>query len=157
MWNLKIKPFSNHKNFISTNKFTDKYLHYLILCGIIILTLIIYSGVFKNGFTNLDDDFQAVQNNYIKDITTGNIWKIFTIFWGGLYQPLTILSYAVDYKFFALNPIAYHSDNLSSPRPEGCKPPPSPRFVPEWSRYKCRRPPPRRHSCRRRSSPRRSA
>ena len=38
---------------ISKDNSRDKYIHYLILAGIIILTLVVYSGTFKNGFTNL--------------------------------------------------------------------------------------------------------
>ena len=56
MWEVNQKPLPNHKNIINTLKSSDKYLSYLILLGIIILTLIVYSETFKNGFTNWDDD-----------------------------------------------------------------------------------------------------
>jgi protein O-mannosyl-transferase len=113
MWKLNIKSFSNLKEVIKTHETYDKYLFYLTLSGIIILTLIVYSGTFKNGFTTLwDDDKQIIHNDDIKDLTTANIRKMFTNYYVGMYQPLSTLSYAVEYKFFALNPVAYHTDNL---------------------------------------------
>jgi protein O-mannosyl-transferase len=80
---------------------------------IIVLTFIAYSSSLHNDFINLlDDDVVIINNNDIKEITTGNIWKIFINSYDYMYQPLTFLSFAIEYNFFSLNPIAYHSGNL---------------------------------------------
>ena len=59
-----------------------------------------------------DDLLQVVNNNDIKDLTIGNIIRIFTKYYVNMYQPLTTLTFAIEYKFFGLNPLPYHSDNV---------------------------------------------
>jgi protein O-mannosyl-transferase len=113
MWNLIEKSILFFRNIIKIRISSGKYLNYLILSGIIILTLIIYSGTFKNDFTTMwDDDKQVVNNEDIRDLSTDNIRKIFTNYYEGMYQPLATLSFALEYKFHNLNPKPYHTDNL---------------------------------------------
>lgn len=84
-----------------------------ILFGIVLLTLIIYSNSLNNDFlTNWDDKRYVVENNDIKGLSWQNIKNIFSNFYMGNYQPLSVLSYALEYKFFGLNPAAYHTTNL---------------------------------------------
>jgi protein O-mannosyl-transferase len=95
-----------------TNKLSGKYLHYLILSGIIILTLIIYSGTFKNGFTNFDDDVHVVINKDIKSLNADNLLKMFSSTYVGSYQPIPNVTYALIYNFFGLSSKMYHATNL---------------------------------------------
>ena len=64
---------------------SDKYIHYLILVGIIILTLIIYSGTFKNGFTNWDDNINITENKDIQNLSVSGIVKMFSSFYFNNY------------------------------------------------------------------------
>jgi protein O-mannosyl-transferase len=95
-----------------TYKLSDKYLHLLILSGIIILTLIVYSGTYRNGFTNLDDNVKIIQNKGIRDFSVSGIAKIFSSIYNIAYQPLTFVVFSIVYKFFVLNPTAYHTINI---------------------------------------------
>ena len=97
---------------IKNSNIFSKYLHYLILSVIIILTFIIYSDSLKNDFVSWDDSSLLINNNEIRNITTENIGKMFSNSYVYMYVPLTVLSFAIEYKFFALNPVAYHAGNL---------------------------------------------
>jgi protein O-mannosyl-transferase len=109
---LNKKTFSYFNKDINTHNSLDKYLHYLILSGIIIFTLIIYSGTIQNEFTNWDDNVQVESNKDIKSLNTENILKIFSSRYVGMYQPIPTLTYALEYNFFESDPIVYHATNL---------------------------------------------
>ena len=98
MWKLNHKDFiSNTKQVINTHNSSDKYLHYLILSGIIILTLIIYSGTFKNGFTNWDDNINITDNKDIQNLSVSGIVKMFSSFYSD-----TIRTFNNSYIFINL-------------------------------------------------------
>jgi protein O-mannosyl-transferase len=90
----------------------DKYLNFIILAIIIFFTLIIYSGTFKNGFTNLNDNILITENTDIQNLSASGIAKIFTPLYNNSYRPLTVFAWSLVYSFFGLNPAAYHTLNL---------------------------------------------
>jgi protein O-mannosyl-transferase len=77
------------------------------------VTFLSFVPSLKNDFTNFDDDKYVVDNNSIRKIAPENIKEIFSSFYMGNYQPLAILSYSLEYKFFKLNPTPYHITNLA--------------------------------------------
>lgn len=91
---------------------SKKYKTSLSICIILILTSLFFSSSLKNSFVNIDDDFYVINNPVIKSISIDNIKKIFVSFFMSNYQPLTILSYSLDYHFFKLNPFGYHLTNF---------------------------------------------
>jgi protein O-mannosyl-transferase len=97
---------------LNTVRLSNKYLHSLILAGIIILTIIIYSDSLKNEFTNFDDDNIITNNKNIQDLSISGIVKMFSSYYVNTYLPLTILIWSLIYHFFSFNPIGYHSVNL---------------------------------------------
>jgi protein O-mannosyl-transferase len=113
MGKLINKPLSNSKKAVQSNILSGKYLHYLILSGIILLTLIIYWGTLKNGFLNWDDTAIILKNKDIQNFTFPGIVKIFFSFYIDTgYKPLTVLTWSIIYKFFGFDPIAFHSVNM---------------------------------------------
>ena len=86
----------------------------IVFCfGIIfILSAIVFSPTLNNGFTNWDDEEYVVNNSHIKGLTLHNIVKVFSTIYVANYQPLTMLSYMLDYHFFQLNPMGYHAMSL---------------------------------------------
>ena len=85
----------------------------LFCCSIIAcITFIAFLPSLENGFTNWDDDKYVVDNPDIKDVTLHNLAKISSSNYLGNYQPLTMLTYMVEYSFFNLNPAIYHCTNL---------------------------------------------
>lgn len=81
-----------------------------------------YANTLRNDFV-LDDVLMIVENPLIRDV--GNAGKMFaTNYWSrgqenppadtdpGLYRPLTVFTYALDYAAWKLNPAGYHFVNL---------------------------------------------
>jgi hypothetical protein len=85
---------------------------YYFLVVIIILTIIVFSPTFENGFTNWDDHLQVTENPQIKELSIQNIKTIFSSFYVGMYQPLTTLSFTLEYSFFGLNATGFHTVSL---------------------------------------------
>ena len=85
----------------------------ILLFVILAAAALIYMPTLKNDFVQgWDDEGQVVKNPDIKKLTAENIKTIFSSFYVGMYQPVTTLTYAVDYSISELNPKAYHRTNL---------------------------------------------
>ena len=72
---------------------------------------IIYFNSLGNQFTNWDDGM-IYQNPSIRNLDWNGIKKLFTLQKGNTYQPVRMLSYAIDYRIWKLNPIGYHITNI---------------------------------------------
>ena len=79
---------------------------------VLIATAVLYLPALDNGFTNWDDDRQVVANPAIRDLSPEGLKSIFSSFTVSLYQPLTSLVFAVQYRFFELDPRIYHAVNV---------------------------------------------
>ncbi len=83
----------------------------LSLCFLVLISTGLYLNSLDNLFTNWDD--QMIYSNWqIRSLGWENICKIFTYIKGATYQPVRVLSYAVDYSFWGLNPLGYHITNI---------------------------------------------
>lgn len=82
------------------------------LGGIILLTFACYFPALSNGFVNWDDPVYLLENQTIRHLSVENIKQIFTSFVNGNYQPLTVLTFALEYHFFQLHPFIYHLNNV---------------------------------------------
>jgi protein O-mannosyl-transferase len=85
---------------------------FVVITLILLLTALCFSNSIKNGFVNWDDNKQIVENPDIKDFSFKGVYKIFSTFYLGMYQPLTTLSYAIEYKLSGVKPSVYHFSNL---------------------------------------------
>jgi tetratricopeptide (TPR) repeat protein len=79
---------------------------------VLIATALLYAPALNHQFTNWDDDRQITANPDIRDLSPQGVGKIFSSFYVSLYQPLTSLSWAVEYRLFGLNPRVYHAVNV---------------------------------------------
>jgi len=84
----------------------------VLIALVVICAFFSLSPSLNNGFTNWDDPGYVIDNPDIKDISLKGLSNIFTTFHRGLYKPLIILSFALEYHFFKLDPLAYHITNL---------------------------------------------
>jgi tetratricopeptide (TPR) repeat protein len=73
---------------------------------------VFFAPALKAEFLNWDDNHHIFLNRHITSIAPANIRSIFLSSVNGTYIPLTILTFALEYKFFQLNPAFYHLDNL---------------------------------------------
>ena len=81
--------------------------------GLLIAVLIgiLYFNSLGNQFTNWDDSM-IYQNSTIRNLNWKGIKTIFTYHTGNTYQPIRMLSYAIDYKFWKLNPVGYRLTSI---------------------------------------------
>ena len=82
------------------------------LCLVLALPSISFFPCLKNDFINWDDPQYVTENKTITELSWRNIKTIFSSFYMEHYHPLTLLSFALEYRFFKLNPFAYHLTNL---------------------------------------------
>ena len=80
------------------------------------LALLLYAGTLQNAF--VFDDHAAIRDNPVvhradlKEIFTTDYWSGHHADRSGLYRPLTILSYALQYQLNGVSPLAYHLVNI---------------------------------------------
>jgi tetratricopeptide (TPR) repeat protein len=85
------------------------FLIILILC----LTFIAFFPSLKNGFISTwDDGAYVINNQSVQNLTQSSLKEIFTTTVASSYVPLPILTFAVEYKIFGLNPFIFHLSNL---------------------------------------------
>jgi len=87
--------------------------NYLLLLGIAVLTFVCYHYSLENQFTNWDDQRFITENIFIKSFSAANLKMIlFHDVTGDYYNPLTILSYAINYHFAGLEPRSYYLTDI---------------------------------------------
>ena len=84
-----------------------------LLPGFIALaTLAAFSPILRNGFVNLDDVANLVDNTAYRGFGLVQLRWMFGAFYMGHYQPLTWLSYAWDYWLWGMSPSGCHLTSL---------------------------------------------
>ncbi len=76
------------------------------------ITFLVYLRSLWSGFVNYDDLGYVVENPMIKALNRDFIVRAFTSEVMGNYHPLTMISYAVDFRIWGLNPAGYHLTNI---------------------------------------------
>ncbi len=67
----------------------------------------------RNGWVWLDDDIYILDNVLVRNLSISGIKDMFTTFHvNGSYNPLVLLSWAIDYAFVKYEPWLYHLTNL---------------------------------------------
>ena len=79
---------------------------------IILLTIIAFSNSLFNELISYDDPGYIIENELIRGLSFHNLRLIFSSFVMGNYHPFVVLSDAVIYHFFKLNPLPYHAFSL---------------------------------------------
>jgi len=80
---------------------------------LVAITAISYLPSVNNDFIPTWDDMDFVTNNpIIKSLSPANIRLMFTTQVAGMYVPLPMLTYAIEYSIWGLNPVPFHVTNL---------------------------------------------
>src|SRR5262249_20613828 len=87
-------------------------LRYSLPVLIIALTFIFFLPSLYNGFVDWDDVKLLLENFQYRALDWSNLRWMFGTFYMGHYQPLTWLTYALDYFLWGLDPFGYHLANL---------------------------------------------
>lgn len=90
-------------------KAAHKIFLYLI---VLLLTILVYSNAVNNGFVNWDDDVTVELNQDIRGFEKQHLINMFNNSYNGMYQPVVMLSYALNYAIHELKPAGYHMTNL---------------------------------------------
>ena len=84
----------------------------LFSCIVGAWTLLAFLPSLEGGFLNWDDPQTVVGNARIQGLDAENVRWAFSTFFMGHYQPLTWLSYAVDWSIWELDPLGFRLTNL---------------------------------------------
>lgn len=79
------------------------------------VTLIVFLPSIPNDFVNWDDDVNIIDNVNLSELSFENVKKIFHYKTGnviGNYNPLTILTFAIEKHFVGLDATLFHINNL---------------------------------------------
>ena len=83
------------------------------LSAVALLTMVVFWPTLQNGFLSLGfDDGLILDTPAIRAISWANIRALATEFNHAHFVPLTMLSFAVDYRLWGLDPVAYHRTNI---------------------------------------------
>ncbi|MBK7694343.1 MAG: tetratricopeptide repeat protein [Saprospiraceae bacterium] len=83
-----------------------------VIWAILGITFLVFTPSLQNGFVNWDDDRNVYENPLIKDLNSKNVKAIFQTPIIGNYNPLSILSFAIEHEMFGMSPKAMHWTNL---------------------------------------------
>ena len=84
----------------------------IILAAIFLACILAYLPLFNNGFTNWDDPDQVLLNPDVHGLSFSAAKHIFSSFYVGMYQPVTMQVYAFIYAIFGEDPTAFHVFSL---------------------------------------------
>ena len=79
---------------------------------IFLSSIVVFFPVLQNGFVNWDDEANLLQNRNYRGLGWAQLRWMFTTFYGGHYQPLTWVSFGMDYLLWGMEPFGYHLTNL---------------------------------------------
>jgi protein O-mannosyl-transferase len=85
---------------------------YLIPGLVAVITFIVFSPALRNGFVNWDDLETLVENQNFRGFTWSHLRWMFTTFYLGHYQPLSWLTFSLDYLLWGMNAFGYHLTNI---------------------------------------------
>lgn len=77
-----------------------------------VVTFAVFSPTLYNDFVNWDDAAYIYKNRMIRSIDGQFIKWAFTSIVSGNWHPITMISHAVDYKLFGVNPAGHHLTSI---------------------------------------------
>ncbi len=86
--------------------------HWVALLLIAVATVSAFFPALRNGFVNWDDNQTLVENAYYRGLGLNELRWMFTTFHMGHYQPLSWMTFGMDYLVWGMNPFGYHLTNL---------------------------------------------
>ncbi len=86
----------------------------IVLAALLIAasTFVLYVGSLKNDFIGWDDEFYILASPHITPLSGPMIWGMFNSFYFKSWTPLTLLSHAIDYSIWGLDPRGHHLTNM---------------------------------------------
>src|SRR5262244_3955412 len=91
---------------------TAKIASYLIPGLVALITFVVFSPALRNGFVNWDDFETIVENQNFRGFTWTHLRWMFTTFHLGHYQPLSWVTFSLDYLLWGTDAFGYHLTNI---------------------------------------------
>ncbi len=93
--------------------FPQKNQQWIALATILLLTFLCFTPTLTSDFIRTwDDGVYVTDNAQLKPLSFETIRTIFTSTVGSNYNPLPILTFAIEKHFFGLNPFPFHFNNV---------------------------------------------
>jgi len=109
---MKTSKSKTKKSAIQSRSRPTKQLDGWIALFIAIVTLVVFFPALRNEFVGWDDYELLVQNPHYRGLGWSELGWMFTTFHTGHYQPLSWITFAVDYLIWGMVPLGYHLTNL---------------------------------------------
>jgi protein O-mannosyl-transferase len=109
---MKPIPAKNKKPSLQIQKKSFSAEELAVPAGICIITLICFNYTFSNQFLFWDDNQFILNNIHLRRLSWENIKFLFSHEFGANWQPLTMLSYSLNYFFSNYTPFGYFSTNV---------------------------------------------
>jgi protein O-mannosyl-transferase len=90
----------------------NRLLRYLLPSLVALITFVVFSPALRNGFVNWDDLETLVENQNFRGLTGSHLSWMFTTFHMGHYQPLSWLTFSLDYRLWGMEAFGYHLTNI---------------------------------------------
>ena len=88
----------------------ERYIYLVVPIFIMVATLVIYNPSLRNSFVQGWDDMEYLNDPHVQELNAGEIFSNYHL---GMYQPISVLSLAMNYNSAGpLAPQAYHATNL---------------------------------------------
>jgi len=75
-------------------------------------TFMLYVGSLRNDFIGWDDEFYVLASPYITPLSAPMVWSMFSHFYFKSWTPLTLVSHALDYRLWGLDPRGHHLTSI---------------------------------------------
>jgi len=86
---------------------------FAIPVSVVLMTLTVFVPALAAGFVHWDDDDLLFGATYYQDFTREALTWMWSTTFAGHFQPLTWISYSLDYQWDGYNPIAFHVTNVA--------------------------------------------
>jgi tetratricopeptide (TPR) repeat protein len=91
---------------------SDILASWLVPLFVMVLTLAAFFPALSNDFVNWDDDKMLYDNPLYRGLGWDQLRWMFTTFLMGHYQPLSWVTFAIDYMLWGMDPFGYHLTNV---------------------------------------------
>ncbi|MCH8148127.1 MAG: tetratricopeptide repeat protein [Planctomycetes bacterium] len=85
---------------------------FVLVALLVAATFLAFAPALNNGFVNWDDDYTLVNNDAFRGLSGEHLRWMFTTAYTGHFQPLSWVSFAIDWYVWELTPFGYHLTNL---------------------------------------------
>ncbi|MCH9003583.1 MAG: hypothetical protein IIC02_13515, partial [Planctomycetes bacterium] len=85
---------------------------FVLVALLVAATFLAFAPALDNEFVNWDDDYTLVNNDAFRGLSLEHLRWMFTTAYTGHFQPLSWVSFAIDWYIWDLTPFGYHLTNL---------------------------------------------